>query len=208
MSTWSNFWFGSPERFEQRSNLRPEQEPLVQQLLAAIQGREGGGAFGDVADYYRDLLSNDPSAFEAFAAPEMRRFKEDIIPGLSEQFAGLGAGSTSSSGFQQSLGRAGADLSERLANIRAGLRQQGAQGLQNLAGQGLNQFSENIYRPATEGFLQNVAGAAAQAIPGIAGNWAFGKGLNSNKGNSSPYGNSGQSGMTPSGMPLSEWRKM
>ena len=49
-------------------------------------------SFGTAADYYRDLLGNDSADFNAFASPELRRFREQIVPDLSEQFAGMGSG--------------------------------------------------------------------------------------------------------------------
>lgn len=198
----SSFFFGTPERFEQRSTLGPEQQGLYQQMLRAAQGQGGGGAFGQSADYYRDLLSNDSQTANAMFAPEQRRFNEQIIPDLAEQFAGMGSGGLSSSGFRNAAVGAGADLSERLGAIRAQLRQQGASGLMGLGQQGLGQFNENIYRPATEGlasqlapaigslagsFLGPAGTAAGGALGSVVSNWLKptpeGK-----KGSTSPYG--------------------
>lgn len=159
-----NFLFGTPESFEEQSLLRKEQEPLYQQMINAGMGEGAGGAFGESADYYRNLLSNDSEDYNAFAAPEMRNFNENIIPGLSEQFAGMGAGALSSSGFRNAAVSAGTDLSERLGAIRAQLRQQGAQGLQNIGQAGLGQYKENIYRPAQPGLLQGAANLGSQVL--------------------------------------------
>lgn len=158
-----NFLFGKKDKIQKISQLRPGQEGLYNQLIQANQGRGAGGSFGDSADYYRDLLSNDNDTFNQMQAPELRRFREQTIPDLSEQFAGMGSGGLSSSGFRNAAVNAGSDLSERLGAIRAQLRQQGAQGLQSLGSQGLGQFDENIYRPRTPGFLENVAPIAGQA---------------------------------------------
>ncbi len=144
--------FGSKkEKFENKPTLRKDQEPLYRQLQAAGMGQGAGGAFGESADYYRNLLSNQPQDFESFAAPEMRRFNEQIIPGLSAQFAGLGSGALSSSAFRNAAIGAGTDLSERISAIRANLRQGAAQGLQNIGQFGLSPFSGNVYRPPTTG---------------------------------------------------------
>lgn len=159
---FNEFMFGTPEKNYQQSLLEPGQQPLKNQLVnAGMQGQ--GGAFGQAADYYGDLLSNDSEDFNSFAAPEMRRFNEQIVPGLAEQFAGMGSGALSSSGFRNAAVSAGTDLSERLGAIRANLRSQGAQGLQNIGQQGLGQFSENIMRPATQGFGQQIAAPLAKA---------------------------------------------
>ena len=122
----------------------------------------------------------------------MRQFREEIIPGLAEQFAGMGSGGLSSSGFRNATVHAGRDLSERLGRIRAELRNQAAGNLSNLGQFGLGQFNENIYRekqPGLLGSLGNLTGQAAGALGGPAvsalggafGNW-IGKKLG-------PYGN-------------------
>src|SRR5689334_7028604 len=101
MSSLSQFFMGTPASFEQRSRLGPSQMPAYNQLQASSQGPGAGGAYGDAADYYRNLLSSNPSALNAYAAPEMRRFNQDIIPGITEQFAGNGSfGGLHSSGFR------------------------------------------------------------------------------------------------------------
>lgn len=170
-----NLFFGKPGEFEKVNNLRPGQEGLYQQLQDAAQGRGGGGAFGQASDYYRDLLSNDSNTFNQMAAPEMRRFNEEIVPGLSEQFAGFGSGGLASSGFRNAAVNAGTDLSERLGAIRAQLRQQGAQGLMGLGQQGLQQFDENVYRQREPGLLEQLAPAAGMAAGAFGGqaaaNW-------------------------------------
>jgi hypothetical protein len=87
------------------------------------------------------------------------------MPGISEQFAGMGSGGLSSSGFQNAAVNAGTDLSERLGAIRANLRQQGAQGLQNIGQLGLGNYSQNmVTQPGSEGFLGQVAPAVGTAI--------------------------------------------
>lgn len=203
------FFSGTPERFYQQSTLGKEQQPLYNQMLAATQGKGAGGAFGQAADYYRDLLSDDSNTFQAMQAPELRRFREQTIPSLSEQFAGMGSGGLSSSGFRNAAVSAGTDLSERLGAIRAQLRQQGAAGLMGLGQQGLGQYNENILRPAEEGFAGQIApllgtaagaffgGPAGAAIGGAVGNWISGKGK------SSPYGKN-QAGYAPYSAPTEE----
>ena len=188
---------GTPEKRENVSTLREDQEPLYQQLQNSAMGEGAGGAFGDSADYYRDLLSNDSQTFNQMQAPEMRKFNEQIIPDLAEQFAGYGgSGSLQGSGFRNAAVNAGTDLSERLGSIRAQLRQQGAQGLQNIGQQGLQNYSQNmVTEQGTQGLLGMAApaiGAAATAYGGpalgAAANSATNWLQNSNKGTTSPYG--------------------
>ena len=170
-----SFFTGTPGSYEKVSRFRPgAQESLAQQSVNAGLQRGAGGAFGTSADYYRDVLSNDSEDFNAFARPELRRFREETIPGLSEQFAGFGgSGSLDSSGFRNAAVNAGTDLSERLGAIRAQLRQQAAQGLMGIGQQGLGQFDENIYRERTPGFLETAAPAIGAGL-GMFGGPALG----------------------------------
>jgi hypothetical protein len=176
-----SFLTGSQGQFEQRSTLGPEQQGLYGQMQNALQGRGAGGAFGDVADYYRNNLSDNSADFQAFANPELRRFREDTIPGLSEQFAGMGSGGLSSSGFRNAAVNAGTDLSERLGAIRAQLRQQSAQGLSGLGQFGLGQFNENIYQQGQPGLIDSLAPVAGAALGSFAG--PIGTALGSGAGN-------------------------
>lgn len=176
-STSGGLWqslFGSPERNYQQSTLGREQQPLYNQLLSSSQGRGAGGAFGQSADYYRDLLSNDSADFDAFAAPEMRRYNEQTIPDLAEQFASMGSGGLSSSGFRNAAVSAGSDLGERLGAIRAGLRQNAAQGLSSIGQMGLGNYNENIHRPQTFGLVGGIAEGAGRGLGQAAGRYAFG----------------------------------
>lgn len=149
----------------QQTTLLPEQQPLFEQAVAAGMGPGAGGAIGTSADYYRNLLSNDNKDFNAFAAPELRQYNEEIVPGLSEQFAGMGAGGLSSSGFRNAQIQGATDLSERLGAIRAQLRQSGAQGLQNIGQFALSPFSENLRPTPQPSAGQTFAQAAGESAP-------------------------------------------
>lgn len=194
----SEFLTGTPGKRENVSTLRPEQEQLYEQLINSGMNPGAGGAFGQSADYYRNLLSNENEDISSFMAPEMRRFNEQIVPDLAEQFATMGSGGLSSSGFRNSATSAGADLSERLGALRAQLRQQGAQGLAQMGQQGLQPFSQNMEtRAPTPGFLSSIApavGAGLTAFGGgagsaLAGGLAGGLGNAFNRSNSAPQQN-------------------
>lgn len=200
-----NFLFGTPGRQDKFSTLRGDQEGLYNQLQSANQQ----GSFGPASDYYRGVLSNDPQQFESFAAPEMRRFREQIIPELSEQFAGMGSGALSSSGFRNAAVNAGTDLSERLGAIRAQLRQNAAQGLMGLGQQGLQQFDENVAYGRDPGFLESAGpliGAGLGMVGGPAGS-AVGSHLGTMTSDWLKRQSKPQEETTPSGIPLSQWRK-
>ena len=208
----SNFFTGTPGKIQQVSNLRPDQEGLSEQLVNAGKGEGAGGAFGTVADYYRNLMSDDSKDYNAFAAPAMRQYSQDIAPGIAEQYAGFGSGSLGSSGFRNAQIQGGVDLSERLGALRANLRQSGAQGLQNIGQLGLQSFQQNYQTPGSEGLLSSVAPAIGTAAATAAGgpvaglvsaasNWFGGNSGNNVGANSSPYGSSPRASAAPSQRP-------
>lgn len=215
-SFWDNmgsFFTGSPEIRENVSTLRDYQEPLHQQMVNAGLRKGAGGSFGTAADYYRNLMSDDSADFDAFSAPMMRQYNQDIVPGLSEQFAGMGAGGLSSSGFRNAQMQGATDLSERLGQLRANLRQSGARGLMDIGQQGLNSYTQNMTtQPGTQGMLSTLApaigtglgaligGPGASALGGAAGtalsSW-FGGGKKSGGNNVGQNTNPYQSNNTP-----------
>jgi len=154
-----------PQGYNTFSTFNPQQQSAFSQLLASLQP-----AGQKSSDYYSQLLEGSPEAFQNFEAPYMRQFHEQTVPGLSEQFAGLGA--LSSSGFQQALGQAGAGLSENLAGLRSGLQMQAAgqsqSSLQNLLG-----MSTQGLVPKQLGFLKqlllSLGGGAGQGFGQLAG---------------------------------------
>lgn len=172
------FFTGSDASQEQRSKLTRDQERVSKTLNNAALQSGAGGAYGDAADYYRDLLSDNSTTANMMFAPEMRRYNEQIIPGLAEQFAGMGSGALSSSGFRNAGIQAGTDLSERLGKIRADLRAQGAAGLTGIGNESLRPTIENTETTAQpgllEGALPSLIGGAATAIGGGLGSAAFG----------------------------------
>jgi len=172
MASIMEILFGRPERTEQVSPFNQQQNQLFNQLMQALGGSGAGGAFGSTADFYRDLLSGDSETAQMMEAPLQRQFQQETIPGLAAQFGGMGSGALSSSGFRNAGVQAGTDLSERLGAIRAGLRQQGAQGLTSLGQQGLQPIQESIIRPREQGL---VGGLAQGLAPGLGFGFGFGR---------------------------------
>jgi len=128
-----------PKGLEQIETLSHDQRKLLERLMGGLYGskfdiaksapyRQALDQLAGVSKYAQDLMSPDSQAYQAYKAPMMREFQEQIIPGISERFAGLGA--QSSSALNQALGQAGSGLEERLAALRSGLQMQGA-GLQS-----------------------------------------------------------------------------
>ena len=176
-----SFFTGTPGQWSQQSTLTPGQ----QKLQSGLQN-SANGSFGQAGNYYSSLLNENNQTFNDLSNPEFRRFNEQIIPDIAEQFAGMGSGGLSSSGFRNAAVSAGADLSERLGALRAQLRQQGAQGLMGLGSQALQPVAENVYTQGQPGFLDAVgegiggaatgflmggpAGAVAGGLSGLVGN--------------------------------------
>lgn len=174
MSSLGQFFTGTPGQFQQKSSLGQEQQPILNNLVNSVQNPNAGGAYGDSADYYRNLLSNNPNQLQAQAAPDIRNFQQQILPGIANQYSNIGAGGAlSGSGFRNASLQAGTDLMERIASLRAGLRQQGAVGLSGLGQQSLGNYYNNVYQPRTPGLLESIAPAIGTAL-GAAGGSAGG----------------------------------
>jgi hypothetical protein len=164
--------------------MTPEQWQVMQRLLSG-GGIDQNPTFKSGQNYIQNLLSGSPESFEAFERPYKSQFEQEIVPGLAERFSGLGA--QKSSGFQQALGAAGANLSERLASLR-GQMQLGAlgQGLQyaqqpysnlqnllGLSGMGYAKKDMPFWQQLLLGFANQGSNAVSQLAP-IAGQMAMG----------------------------------
>ena len=150
---------GKKERMEQAPAMAPGQIDLLSQLTQGLTGSGfGQGPMGAGMQSLSDMLSGKPEAFAQFEAPYKRQFAEETVPQLAELFSGIGAGAQRSSAFPQALGAAGAKLSENLAMLHGGLRQQGLSQLMSMLGMGLGARPfESIFRPATGGMGKAMA---------------------------------------------------
>lgn len=119
---------GKKESLKQLPTLSSRQQRRLDDLLSGIDkgdldiGKRGTYKAG--RNYLTELLSGSPEAMEAFEAPYMRQFEEEIIPMIAQRFSGLGEGAQQSSGFQHALTRSATDLQERLAALRGGMQMQ------------------------------------------------------------------------------------
>lgn len=147
-----------------------QQSALQNQLLGLISGQfSPSGGFGQAQSYLQKQLQGAPETRQPFEDQAIREFRESIVPRLAEQFAGLGA--TSSSGFQQALGAAGAGLAENLAGIRTGLQSGAASQLLGIPGQFLGAGFQSPFalmqRPGG-GVLSNALGGFGSGVaPGL-----------------------------------------
>lgn len=176
------FLFGSGGQLKQVPTMTKEQKGFLSQIFQQLGGMQApGGTYGLAQQRLQEQLMGGNEAYNAFAAPYLRQFQEEIVPGLAERFAGAGA--LSSSGFAQALGGAGAGLQERLASLRA-QQQQGAIGsalglYTNLAGKALGAEPYGyVSTPAQKGifpFLQGgFQGLSSGGYGGLAGLFGFG----------------------------------
>lgn len=137
--------------------------------------------------YLQNLLSGGENAYNAFEAPYLQNFQQQILPGIANRFAGAGtgAGALSSSAFNQTAAQAGSTLQAQLAQLRGGLQMQAipqslAYAQQPYANQlaGINvRTKENFYQPEQQSGTSSLLGglaktaltAGATALAGPAG---------------------------------------
>lgn len=119
------FGKGEDESLQWLENFDPETKALIMEALPlAKQGNQ------NALKYINSILSNEPGAFEDFERPALEQFQQDVIPNILERFQNAGM-SKGSSGLNQTLGRAGKELSTNLAAQRANLKQSAMNSLQN-----------------------------------------------------------------------------
>lgn len=170
--------FGSSDKL---SNVPLYNKPQMQNIneivqQAAAMRRNPQSAYNLSQGRLQDLLSGGGQAYNAFAAPYMRQFQEQTLPGIAERFAGAGGrgGALSSSGFGQALGTAGAGLQERLASLAANLQQdamnRAMQDYYNTQGLAMTRTFQPTYQPGTTGLFGNI-------LSGIGGGIGTGAGL-------------------------------
>lgn len=114
---------------------------LQEQLFGNVGQLTGeAGPFGRGLEALQAQLADfDPASTQQFfgqaiEAPALRRFEEDILPAISESFAGTGV----SGGLLRARQRAGTDLSESLNTTLANLLFTGEQAQLNRQGGALN----------------------------------------------------------------------
>lgn len=173
MPKLSEFLFGAQDKLKKFDQYTPGQNNLLNQLLQALGiGGNTSNAYNQAQSNLMEILGGGNEAYDRFAAPYMRQFQEETLPGIAERFAGMGA--LSSSGFGQALGSAGAGLQERLASLREGLRQNaGAQAFGQYnqgagAALGAQPFGYNVQKGG-QGLLNSImqgGGAAGAFTPG------------------------------------------
>ncbi len=141
---------------------------LLQQMMSQ------GGGFNQANQYDQSLLQggfgNQGGAYDQFSQPYLQQFEEQILPMISERFAGHGA--LSSSGFGQALGGAGAGLQSQLAQLfsqlqgQASGRQQNQFGNLSSLGLGYSPFAYHE-KPGKQGALLPLLMSSMQGLSGM-----------------------------------------
>lgn len=140
----------SPEQMDIFRQLLGGSGGNIQSILQQLQGLSGGG---------------DESYWQQQEAPAMRQFGK-LQGDIASRFSGMGTGARKSSGFQNALGGAATDLSERLQAQRLGLQGQARNQLLDLYGSLLGQnLSSTGFMPREQSFGKNLLGGL---IPGLA----------------------------------------
>lgn len=136
-----------------------------QQQSAQMQQQPYQQALAGLLQQYQQQPGFD---FEPIAQDEMRRFREDILPEVSQQFSSMGA--ERSSGYNQARQAAGEGLASRLASLRAqtglqsrGLDQNRMNSLANFL-QGQQQIAQRQTESGREPWYQ-VLGTGASLLP-------------------------------------------
>jgi len=119
-----------------------------------------------------------PEQWEQLEAPAMRQFGQ-LQGSMASRFSGMGSGGRHSSGFQNSMSGAGADLAERLQSNRLGLQNQATSQLmqlyENLMGQDMQKTGlVKKQKPWWQDFLTGLGGVGAEAA-GNFGTMGMGK---------------------------------
>lgn len=142
-SATSQFFGGTPGRFEQTPRFTQTQERAFNQLLQ--QGLGG--------------LQNPQEGFAPISNLARQQFMNQTVPSLAERFTAGSGGALSSPAFASQLGAAGSDLESNLAALGAQYGQNNQQNLLRMISMGLTpQFdTQNIGGQA--GFGENAIAA-------------------------------------------------
>lgn len=138
------------------------------QLPLYSSGNQGG--IEDILGQLRGMgiqgLQNPTQGFDPIEKSARRGFEQDTIPLLAQRAASLG--STNSSGYRNSLTRAGTNFDLGLNAQRAQFGQQNIGQLLQMLQLGLKPSTENIFSPQGQGFGSSIAGGLGAGL-GTAG---------------------------------------
>lgn len=181
----------APEGMSRVDMFDSRQKKLYKDMIKRINPKAldllNSPIFKQSQKYVSDFLKSSPDQqYKNFEKPIMTQFQQEVVPGIAERFAGMGA--ENSSGFQQSLGAAGANLSERLGMLREGLKSNYQQQQLQAAGMGANmaqmpvnnqmQMTNMALGTSPYGFSGQQPGFMQGMVPGLGsavGSWGTSK---------------------------------
>lgn len=203
MPSAKDILFGTKAKTKKLSTLTPEQEELMSTIKEGLT--KGTGAFADIYGKF------NPQEFEeGVAKPQLKKFKEEILPQLQEKF--IGGGQTGGSGQLRYQNKAAVDFQSKLAellyNAQQGQKQNRIAGVNTTIGRNA---VENLHIPGTEGLTQGAIksfaqGAGSAAVGGIPmpGGGEQGVGVGTPGGGVS-YGASNSPGYNPSAFTTADY---
>jgi hypothetical protein len=162
---------GKSDRVKNYSPYTKEQQNFIGNQLNSL-----GPVNNDAINYIQQLLSEDPNALSDFEQPYLDRYNEETVPGIAERFAGLGA--QSSSGFNQAMAQGARGLQTDLAALRAGLKSQALNQLNNMTRTGLTQINQPYVKKGTPGLLDSMAPQGITNLLEMLNEWQQSKGNN------------------------------
>ncbi len=150
MANFSQFFAGTPSSVSQLQRFTPQQQGIMQSLL---QGGQQG-------------LQNPYKGFDPIANYARSQFNQQVVPGLAEQFTGLGSNKLSSGAFGAALGQGASQLEQALAAQQAQFGQQNINQLLQMLQLGLTPQFENIPIGGQSGLGAPLLQSLFQATPG------------------------------------------
>jgi hypothetical protein len=151
--------FGKKPKSKQLKTLTPLQEQLMALISEGLT--KGTGSLSDIFGGFND------QAFETrVVQPELKHFRETVLPTILEKYSG--GGQAFGSGMQNALLKAGVDLESKLAGLKYQAQQDAQRnrltGLQTSLG---TKGFENIYKQGTTGavpaLFQGISSGIGQA---------------------------------------------
>lgn len=136
----------------QMQNFTPDMMRLLQQMYSQVSPDS----------YLGKLAGGDQSTFDQIEAPSLRQFSS-LQGNTASRFSGS-MGGRKSSGFQNTMSSASAELAEKLAGNRQSLQQQAIKDLMGMSSNLLQQRPfENTLVPKQKPFWQELLAGLSQA---------------------------------------------
>jgi len=140
--------------------MNSDQSQLFSQLIGSAKGGLGQGGLSALSQQ----ASGSPEQFQQMEAPALRQFNQ-LQGGLASRFSGMGSGARQSSGFQNTMGEAGASLAEQLSSKRMDYQQEALRQLLGLSSMLLGKDTFNTaFIPKKKSFFHELLGAGASGM--------------------------------------------